>query len=243
MSCRWLLRLALAVAICLSLLAAVHARGKSNVRVLRPRPGSTVRTGWLEIAIVAPDHSRPPTVIYDGKRLGATDLATSTVTVRSAEASSSPRVLHIGQKRLSSGVWIPPVWATVVNATPGEHEIVVGSRRVRFRAVQPAGAANPTSVSCFTAHPPAAAGILTCSACHTLSNGRSGRRFEAMDGFSEPDTPDVCFRCHEEGEFFSIHQHRIEHLALCQVCHDPHGSARKALMKFPPEQVCKDCHE
>ncbi|MBM3336057.1 hypothetical protein FJY63_15465, partial [Candidatus Sumerlaeota bacterium] len=100
-----------------------------------------------------------------------------------------------------------------------------------------------TSPTVYVAHPPALPGQVSCTTCHVLNRQGNPAMFEDMSTAIPPRTPDVCFQCHEREKFMPTHAHRIEHLMFCQMCHDPHGANRPALMKIPRDEACGKCHE
>ena len=238
--------LAVSVSVALLLAAApAHGQHESAPQLLRPSSGTTITAGWFEIAAILSDKPATLTLALDRHPLASKPLkvGSNSAAPHLNAASSDSLVLRVEPNQLVSGLWIPPVWLTVRTVAAGPHEVTLGATRVRFQACELDATANPTSSSHYVAHPPAVEGVVTCTGCHQLNRATRPPRFDDMAGFLLPETPGVCFRCHDRADFFLTHSHRVEHLSFCQMCHDPHGSNRPALMKTPQEQACKECHE
>ena len=87
----------------------------------------------------------------------------------------------------------------------------------------------------------------TCLGCHTDKTGDVKHQHEGFDPescsdcHSETDqtveTP--CLDCHDEVE---ARQHAPYAQRECTVCHDPHGSEQKALLRADVRTVCTWCH-
>jgi predicted CXXCH cytochrome family protein len=225
------------------------AQEEAGPRFIRPTSDSLVAAGWIEIAAVVPDGASSLTLTLDGR-----PLATKNVTLPSngnsgSGATSMSLMIQIGVRELEAGVRFSPAWVAVREVTPGNHELKLGPASVRFRAHDPAvvdkatsEALQATSTTLYVAHPKAMVGMVTCPSCHEMKRDAQPPRFEDMSALS-PQVPEVCFRCHDQARFLPTHAHRVEHLAFCQMCHDPHGANRLKLMKMPRQEVCKKCHE
>lgn len=71
-----------------------------------------------------------------------------------------------------------------------------------------------------------------CEGCHDEAGPH---RFEPVD-----TTPETCLLCHEgTGKLQWGHG---DGGAECLDCHDPHGSARKRLLRMDRRALCQDCH-
>ena len=55
--------------------------------------------------------------------------------------------------------------------------------------------------------------------------------------------PETCHSCHAEVDLSVVHEHVMEFLAKCQMCHDPHASTRPRLLVDTRETVCALGHE
>ena len=219
-------------------------------RFVRPTSGSLIADGWLEIAAVVPDNPGSLTLTLDGQPLAARPAVLGSNSRTNSAASSVSLLLQMGVEPLSGGMRFSPAWIAVREIAPGSHELALGPLHVRFRALSPhavdkatSDALRATSTTLYVAHPKAMVGMVTCTGCHTLNRESQPPRFEDMTTFSPPPMPDICFRCHDQAKFLPTHAHRVEHLAFCQLCHDPHGSNRAKLMKLSREEACKKCHE
>lgn len=82
----------------------------------------------------------------------------------------------------------------------------------------------------FRMHPPAA----TCETCHAMK--------ESAWAFKNDMLEKTCSGCHNLKEFAKTHQHNLEQLADCALCHNPHGSSEAFHMKYPRKVACKQCH-
>ncbi len=110
----------------------------------------------------------------------------------------------------------------------GEHTLVLkwagGETQVRFFV----GENPPAGFEPYFEHPPVA--DVACTQCHGVS--RRGRfRFEGG-----------CFDCHAQEKFSDSHPHAAHVLEQCGLCHNAHGSTAKALMLYPRETACQQCH-
>jgi len=219
---------------------------RPSVAMLRPPEGSAVvaPSGEVEIAVISPEGAPAASPSLDGEALRSAAFSASMIENQGGiNPTSSSEVLRIAPDRLAEGLYIPPVWVAVRRMKPGKHELRIGGKKVCFTITSTGAKDSATSTTPFVPHPPAARGLLTCTGCHRLDRRANPPRFTDMGGADEPETPDVCFRCHNRLDFADTHQHRIEHLAFCQMCHDPHGSDRPDLMRLPREKACKQCHE
>ena len=82
----------------------------------------------------------------------------------------------------------------------------------------------------FRLHPPAA----PCETCHTVQ--------ESNWAFKNDVLEKTCAGCHSLKDFATRHQHNLEQLADCALCHNPHGSSEAFHMKYPRKVACKLCH-
>lgn len=56
------------------------------------------------------------------------------------------------------------------------------------------------------------------------------------------EIPDICYNCHDKGEFKRKNIHMPVAGGMCLGCHNPHKSEEFALLKKKPNMVCYDCH-
>ena len=75
-----------------------------------------------------------------------------------------------------------------------------------------------------------------CTSCH---NPHGGNNKFFVKGKAEADT---CMQCHEKGMFNKKYQHGPLAAGECASCHDPHASNYKAHLRFPPDELCYQCH-
>ena len=227
-----------------------QAQDETAPQFLRPTTDSLVAAGWLEIAVVVPDNPGSLSLTLDGQPIAVKPVALGPSTNSGAPATSAALLLPVDFAQLTAGVRFAPAWLAVREITPGNHELKLGSSSVRFRAFAPGSvdkatseALKATSTTLYAAHPMSLPGLVTCASCHNLNRDSKPPAFDDMSTFLPPFTPDVCFRCHPQEKFLPTHTHRVEHLAVCQMCHNPHGSNRPKLMKMPRWDACKKCHE
>jgi predicted CXXCH cytochrome family protein len=73
-----------------------------------------------------------------------------------------------------------------------------------------------------------------CEECHAST----GKKFE---DFQKPD-PLLCIKCHQKELTRYPVMHGPVAVAECQLCHAPHESTIKGMLKQPSPQVCVQCH-
>lgn len=79
-----------------------------------------------------------------------------------------------------------------------------------------------------------------CDNCHE-STGSSHPSEDSL-GFKLMDTsPALCFYCHEEMPGLT-HAHQPVATGNCLACHDAHGSDQAALLRYPEQELCLECH-
>ena len=136
--------------------------------------------------------------------------------------------LHLDGQPVSAAEPFPDVWHTVIKATPGIHSLALtwdgGRKEIRFYV----GPNIPDGFRPFHQHPPVAG--VVCTQCHEMSS-RGHFRFKGG-----------CFDCHQRDRFAKIHTHDPGVLSECGLCHNAHGSTEKALLLYPKETACKQCH-
>ena len=110
---------------------------------------------------------------------------------------------------------------------------------VRFRYLSPKSAlclkchTNKVGQFRMTSHHPVLEGAMNCVGCH---NPHEDRRLQATSG-----TNDLCYRCHQEkrGPWVYEHQPVSED---CMICHNPHGSVSRRLLRKNEPYLCLTCH-
>ena len=55
--------------------------------------------------------------------------------------------------------------------------------------------------------------------------------------------PDVCLTCHAKIQYQYPKMHGPVASSMCLVCHSPHQSPEKHLLKLPSPKLCQQCHE
>ena len=115
---------------------------------------------------------------------------------------------------------------------------------------------NPTSVPseeslgkgnpCYTCHSKminlafvhGPAGTFSCTYCHS---GKEGPKYSLPLRDVE-----LCGECHVDQVAF-FRKRKLQHgpvaAGMCEICHDPHGSANPAQLRAPINELCLSCHE
>jgi predicted CXXCH cytochrome family protein len=124
----------------------------------------------------------------------------------------------------------PNVFHAVVKVTPGMHTLALlwdgGKKEIHFFS----GNNPPAGFAPFHQHPPLP--NIQCTQCHEVNQHG---RFRFKGG---------CFDCHQRDGFSKIHApHSDSILNECGMCHNAHGSTAKALLLFPKETACRQCHD
>ncbi len=117
----------------------------------------------------------------------------------------------------------------------GRHVLEADGQQVTFFVRGKITDKPPSDWPIFKPHPPAKQldPANPCAACHVLKNGELGRAPE----------PQSCWTCHDERTFEEVHDHPLDPLNRCGMCHDPHGStARRGLLKDNRQALCDRCH-
>jgi predicted CXXCH cytochrome family protein len=124
----------------------------------------------------------------------------------------------------------PNVLHAFIKVTSGVHILSLRrdgqKKEIRFFS----GVTPPSAFAPFHQHPPLP--DIQCTQCHEVNqNGR----FRFKGG---------CFDCHQLDSFATIHTpHSDSTLHDCGICHNAHGSTTKALLLFPRETACRQCHD
>ncbi len=159
--------------------------------------------------------------------------------LRPTEGSSLPngKIEGIAKVAKSGAVFIdgipvatkqnaPGVLTFSINTPNGSHTLELkydgGSEKLTFTSGK--------SEHPFSIHPPAA----SCETCHAIK--------ESTWAFKNDILEKTCSGCHNLKEFAKTHQHNLEQLADCALCHNPHGSSEAFHMKYLRKVACKQCH-
>lgn len=87
-------------------------------------------------------------------------------------------------------------------------------------------------------HQPAGEG--ECESCHQQENSKHPED-KGPDFRLAADGEALCFECHEE--FHDTFEHGPAVSGACFICHDPHASKQKSLLRMPLQRLCLDCHD
>ncbi len=135
----------------------------------------------------------------------------------------------------------PPLRVWRLNLPPGLHALKIGSRPLEVFVADKVDHAGehggPEGWEVCRSHPIKGQGADRCGACHEIQQ-RDGRT-----SVGRLKSYQACFECHRSVDFDVTHSHPLEPIEHCQMCHQLHGSPRKALLKAPVKQLCAECHE
>jgi predicted CXXCH cytochrome family protein len=79
-----------------------------------------------------------------------------------------------------------------------------------------------------------------CLDCHDPHGGDVKAMLEDADG---EDLKELCFTCHDEDILEGKFTHGPADQGSCNVCHDPHSSANRHLLRTRGIGLCAECHE
>lgn len=84
-------------------------------------------------------------------------------------------------------------------------------------------------------HHPVPEGKMVCSQCHDAHGSESDKLLK------ESTVNLTCYKCHssKQGPFVWEHPPVTEN---CMICHNPHGTVTKQLLRQPPTFLCLRCH-
>jgi len=78
-----------------------------------------------------------------------------------------------------------------------------------------------------------------CTVCH----GRRGQRRPTARAFLVSPVPQLCYDCHEDRMVRGPNVHGPVAVGQCLLCHNPHKSRVKYLLKGPVPELCYFCHD
>ena len=79
-----------------------------------------------------------------------------------------------------------------------------------------------------------------CLDCHDPHGGETEAMLEDIDG---EDLSELCFTCHDEDIVAEQYKHGPAALGACNMCHDPHASNHRRLLRREGRSLCAGCHE
>jgi predicted CXXCH cytochrome family protein len=119
-------------------------------------------------------------------------------------------------------------WATLTPSA-GTHAVEARARDISGTITFAAGTGG-RGVAPYRYHRPVLEG--RCAECHTGLRRKSER--------AEAET---CTACHRKLAVAFPYVHGPVAAGKCLVCHEPHGSARPALITAEPKELCVRCHD
>jgi predicted CXXCH cytochrome family protein len=82
-----------------------------------------------------------------------------------------------------------------------------------------------------------------CEGCHTgVDASDIPHKFKGKKGLSA-ELPDLCFTCHEKGQFTKKDQHPPVSAGMCLSCHFVHSGPYVSLLTKQGNQLCSECHK
>ena len=213
------------------------------MQVLYPPAGSILTTAPALVVILGPDAVEPPAIQLDGRPLAlervpfaeAWKTIPAKIPVPAGNDDLPLRSPLLAEKEGKA------VWTAVETLIEGDHEITLdGATLVAFSSRESRATDSEswdTPVLRVHGSPATHDEARDCTLCH-----------EAAPAGSEPSlgvapVPGACSSCHAEVDLSLSHEHVMEFLAKCHMCHDPHAATRPKLLIDTREQVCAICHE
>ncbi len=142
------------------------------------------------------------------------------------------------------GPFTSPRRSSLLRLDTGYHTIRVGSEEVEvFVAMTPKDHEGPAEWPVVRSHPMKGKDEERCAACHEIDEPEAPAGAEKSYSVGRLLSYKACFECHPSVEFDVIHSHPLEPIENCEMCHQLHGSPRKAALKAPVKQLCDACHE
>jgi predicted CXXCH cytochrome family protein len=190
--------------------------------------------------ILGPDRPKPPSFRLDG-----VSLRLKTITFAEAWEAVPARIptsagsddLPLRSPLLEDKTG-KVVWVTAEDLPDGEHVLTLdGETLVTFSSRGPKETdARTWEEPVLRVHgsPASRAEALDCGQCH---------RSESSRVLGVAPVPEACHTCHTDVDLSLVHEHVMEFLAKCQMCHDPHAATGPSLLIDTREVVCGLCHE
>jgi predicted CXXCH cytochrome family protein len=214
--------------------------GPAPVRVLYPPAGAIVTSNPALIMILGPDRPEPPPFELDGvvlpvKKITFAEAWEMVPTKIPIPAGSDDLPLRSPLLEDKTG---NVVWATAEQLSEGEHVVSLdGGTLATFSSRAPKESDVRTweePVLRVHGAPGSRAEALDCGQCH---------RSESSRVLGVAPVPEACHNCHADVDLALAHEHVMEFLAKCQMCHDPHAATGPSLLIDTREVVCSLCHE
>jgi predicted CXXCH cytochrome family protein len=214
-----------------------------TIRVLYPPDGAIVTTSPAVIMILATDIATPPAFRLDGTALELEKIAFADAW--KAVPAKIPVPVGSDDLPLRSSLLEDKdgkvIWVAAKDLPEGKHVVTLdGVPLTAFSVRQPRPAgANTGSEPVLRVHgsPGSPAEALDCAQCH------GGDDADDVRTLGVARTPEACHSCHDDVDLSLSHEHLMEDLAKCQMCHDPHAATRPKLLIDTRETVCAMCHE
>lgn len=217
--------------------------GAEAVRLLYPLEGAQVTGNPVLIMILTVESRTSPSFELNGQRLELEamtfDEAWAQVPAKVfMNAGSDDLPLRSPLLRDKKG---KSLWVAARDLPPGEHVlshdgVALGGFIRRDGKVED-GDESDQSVLRVHGSPGTKAAALSCTSCHQAGDDDQ----KATLGVAR--TPESCHDCHDDVDLSLSHEHVMEFLAQCQMCHDPHAATRPRLLIDSRERVCGLCHE
>jgi predicted CXXCH cytochrome family protein len=133
------------------------------------------------------------------------------------------------------------MWAAAEELADGPHAVTLDGVTLATFSSRPPKETDERTVDepvlRVHASPTNRAEALECARCHQADASGDPRVLGVAP------TPESCHSCHDDVDLSLAHEHVMEFLADCQMCHDPHAATRPTLLIDTRETVCGLCHE
>lgn len=196
--------------------------------LLYPPDKSVLGSNAVQMIAAIRDSGSSLTLTLDGKPLKVRRLH--------VKRSANPADRSAGQPAGRGKIAL----VATAKLSPGKHVIAVGSETTHVYVCPSNDRGDaPADWPKSRPHPPLSpSGKPTeCQSCHQVKASDGGAVLGPVDELK------VCFECHDLDTFKLVHTHRIESLAACRMCHDPHGGTTAALLIDKPKVLCAECHD
>lgn len=214
----------------------------ASIRLLYPPSGAVLTSNPAVVMILGPDAADPP-----GFRLDGEPLAVERIPFAEGWKAVPAKIpLPAGSDNLPLRSPLledkdgKVIWAVATDLSDGDHVVTLdGATLASFSFRQPDEADSDTTEPVLRVHgsPSSRADALDCAQCHDAPAS------EKAAALGIAVTPQACNSCHEEVDLALVHEHVMEFLSKCQMCHDPHAATRPKLLIDTRETVCAMCHE
>ena len=152
--------------------------------------------------------------------------------------NEKPVTLAVNRKPHDWEPFARPLWVARLALPPGRNTLSLDGKRIDvYVEKSPSDPAAPSDWKPLGFHPTDDLGPSRCKSCHQTTT----RDQKVTVG--PPEASKNCLVCHDPAEFELVHEHPLEPLADCALCHQMHGAAEPFLLQGPRKEICAGCHE